>query len=56
MSKASKKGRLGLYNGENGFITLREGMPNREDLLIPVFENGELLKEFTFKEIRGNLK
>ncbi|VDN16143.1 unnamed protein product [Dibothriocephalus latus] len=53
--KTSKKGRLCLLrsSSENGYITMEEGLGDLEkDLLIPVFENGHLLREYTFDEIR----
>ncbi|XP_064605441.1 nicotinamide phosphoribosyltransferase-like [Liolophura sinensis] len=53
--KKSKKGRLSLevINGE--YATIQEGHGNpKEDLLQVVFENGKLLRDFTFKEVRAN--
>ncbi|BHF59065.1 hypothetical protein SprV_0100202000 [Sparganum proliferum] len=53
--KTSKKGRLCLLrsSSENGYVTMEEGRGDLDkDLLIPVFENGHLLKEYTFDEIR----
>ncbi|XP_066988702.1 nicotinamide phosphoribosyltransferase-like [Macrobrachium rosenbergii] len=51
--KTSKKGRLALHlvNGNYTTTSANEGDPE-EDLLVPVFENGELLKEYTLEEIR----
>lgn len=53
-SKASKAGRLKLIaDGEGGFATILEGMyPDIPDQLETVFENGVLLREQTFAEIR----
>jgi nicotinamide phosphoribosyltransferase len=56
--KKSKKGRLDLvrddYTGE--YRTVREGTARSEELsqLVPVFENGKILKEYTFVEVRAN--
>jgi nicotinamide phosphoribosyltransferase len=53
-SKASKAGRLKLVR-ENGYKTVRsEETGSKDDLLVPVFENGEILKRYTFDEIREN--
>ncbi|EDV27553.1 uncharacterized protein TRIADDRAFT_20412 [Trichoplax adhaerens] len=53
--KKSKKGLLTLeYSSRDGYKTVEEGRGNAtKDLLIPVFENGKLLKEYTFDEIRS---
>lgn len=61
--KKSKKGRLTLIRGggdertelENGpqYFTLPEGSAG-EQVLVPVFENGKILKEYTFAEVRSN--
>lgn len=55
-NKRSKKGLLALVKADNTkFVTVRlEQLEDRENLLSPVFENGQLLKEFTFDEVRGN--
>jgi nicotinamide phosphoribosyltransferase len=59
MSKASKRGRLKLVEIDGshgkGFTTVREDEPG-EDVLITVFENGELLNQSTFEEIRKRAK
>lgn len=62
-NKASKKGILTLeYNSENNnYVTHEEQQDlNKkveiEDVLVTVFENGVLLKEYTIKEIRDNAK
>ncbi|CAA6818606.1 MAG: Nicotinamide phosphoribosyltransferase (EC [uncultured Sulfurovum sp.] len=48
--KRSKRGRLGLTKD---FETVRvEELGDRENLLVPVFRNGKLLKEFGFDEVR----
>nr|VZI33040.1 unnamed protein product [Spirometra erinaceieuropaei] len=44
---------VNLESLENGYVTMEEGRGDLDkDLLIPVFENGHLLKEYTFDEIR----
>jgi len=51
--KKSKKGRLKLILKDNEYHTVNldeEG----EDLLVTVFENGEILKDYTFDEVKGN--
>ncbi len=52
--KTSKKGDITLVKTTEGFKTIRledmgEGM---EDQLVTVFENGEVVKEYDFPEIR----
>jgi len=55
--KASKKGQLSLVQHEGIFKTVPLGSaPESSDLLIPVFRNGKILKEYTFEEIRENVK
>ena len=51
-SKTSKRGRLSLVKVGTEFITV----PEREtgDLLQTVFENGKLVKRYTFAEVRAN--
>lgn len=53
-SKASKRGRLGLIYDENAqhFTTVSENGGD-EDLMPVVFENGTILVEHTFQEIRN---
>lgn len=54
-SKASKKGRLALINNEFGYRTVVEHTVNEcENLLKTVFENGRLVQEITFNEVRRN--
>lgn len=51
--KKSKKGRLKLILKDNEYHTVNldeEG----EDLLVTVFENGEILKDYTFDEVKEN--
>lgn len=55
MSKASKKGRLALVKVSGEYQTV-EGCtgPVEGDILETVFENGKIVKEYTFEEIRKN--
>jgi len=53
--KKSKSGRMKLVLTKNGYITVTSKEASFEfakDELIPVFENGVILKEHTFDEIR----
>lgn len=53
--KKSKGGKLKLVKENNTFATINEGeRPELPDLLETVFKNGEILKEFSFEEIRNN--
>jgi nicotinamide phosphoribosyltransferase len=52
--KASKKGRLQLVKNNNIFNTIRE-TNSESDLLETVFENGQIIKEYTHSEIKDNL-
>lgn len=55
--KKSKKGRLTLVKYDAGYITVRENDPRVtffENVLIPVYENGKILREYTFAEVRAN--
>jgi nicotinamide phosphoribosyltransferase len=52
-TKISKKGRLKLVNDNGNFLTVPI-TDNRPDVLQTVFENGQLIKEYTFNEIRAN--
>lgn len=59
--KTSKKGYLYLIkNHLNQFETIESPTINllleENNLLIPVFRNGEILKEYTFEEVRENAK
>ena len=52
-SKKSKRGRLKLIKDGDEVLTVRaQDYPTDKDLLVPVFENGKILKEYTFDEIR----
>ncbi len=54
-TKASKRGRLALVkeNGEWNTVLEKE-LNGRKNYLETVFENGELVKEITFDEVRAN--
>ena len=55
--KKSKAGRLKLVKTDEGYKTLRqEEQPELKDELVTVFENGKIIKEYTFEEIRENAK
>jgi len=54
--KRSKKGRLALIKDGPEFHTIRlEELGDRENLLTPIFRNGEILRRQTFNEIRRNV-
>ena len=60
-SKASKKGQLRLLKSAiSGHVYTAQHAPDvddgMQDLLVTVFENGELKKFYTFEEIRDNAK
>lgn len=57
-SKGSKRGRLSLRRNSNGFIeTVERGIGKpEEDLLVTVFENGILLRDYSLDEIRKNAR
>lgn len=52
--KASKRGRLSLIHAaDGGVVTIRtDNLGKREDLLVPVFRDGVILRKHTFQEIR----
>lgn len=52
--KRSKRGRLALIKSEKGtFHTIRESdLAGRENLLKVIYENGDLLQDWTLDEIR----
>lgn len=52
--KNSKKGKLDLY-GELGKVATTEG-PASRSMMEVVFENGKILKEYSFDEIRKNIQ
>jgi len=54
--KKSKSGRFQLIRQENGVIaTVPQGGPGK-DLLVDVFENGRMLRSWTFDEIRDRAR
>jgi nicotinamide phosphoribosyltransferase len=57
-SKASKKGKLKLIINEAGeYETVKQDeKPEYQDQLVTVFENGELIQDYTFEEIRANAR
>lgn len=55
VTKSSKKGRMKLIRTDNGYETVPES-DNREDVMQVVFENGELVTEFTFDQVRKNVE
>ena len=54
MGKESKKGRITLYRNDEGYFTDLEGRTDATEVLETVFENGKLIKEYTFDEVRKN--
>ena len=57
--KKSKSGRLKLVKTETGYVTLTssdQGFDEAKDELVEVFRNGEILKDWTFEEIRERAK
>ncbi|XP_077985924.1 nicotinamide phosphoribosyltransferase-like [Glandiceps talaboti] len=54
LGKKSKKGKLALEFDSGKYRTVEEGKGDpAKDVLVPVFENGKLLKEYTFEDIRA---
>jgi nicotinamide phosphoribosyltransferase len=53
--KKSKKGRLKLVKDGNGYKTVAESDPGKDELQI-VFENGNIVKQYTFEEVKENSK
>lgn len=56
LGKRSKRGRLGLVKDGDKVRTVPEYEAEGQDLLQTVFENGVLVKETTFDEVRENAK
>jgi len=54
LSKMSKKGKLSLIEYEGKLVTLENGCSHKDDILETVFENGEMVKTYTFDEVRAN--
>ncbi len=56
-SKTSKKGRLALVFRDGEYKTLQEqDKPVDDDLLIEVFRDGELLVEYSFDDVKNNMR
>lgn len=54
MGKESMKGRVTLYKNDEGYFTDLEGRTDVVEVLETVFENGKMVKEYTFDEVRKN--
>lgn len=55
--KKSKAGRLKLVKIEGNFKTVQEHEhPELPDQMVTVFENGKMVKEYTFEQVRENAK
>jgi nicotinamide phosphoribosyltransferase len=54
-TKKSKAGRLKLIK-ENGIYKTVRTSEHGDDLLVPVFENGKILRKYSFDEVRQNAK
>ena len=55
--KNSKRGRLALIKKNDQYQTVPENtVSEEENQLITVFENGKIIKEYTFDEIKENIK
>jgi nicotinamide phosphoribosyltransferase len=53
-NKVSKKGRLALIKEDNQYKTIQaRDLNKRENYLVPVFNNGKLLQDWSFAEIRN---
>jgi nicotinamide phosphoribosyltransferase len=50
--KRSKRGHLALVHEGGHYATVRG--PRKDDHLVPVFENGAVLKTYTMAEVRQN--
>ena len=50
--KKSKAGRLKLVKNNGVFETIQHCQDFSGDILVPIFENGHILKEWTFEEVR----
>lgn len=56
-SKASKAGRLALIRDADGLRTVRRDEAGEgEDLLAPVFRDGEILRRWTFGEVQARVR
>ncbi len=50
--KASRAGHLALVHEGGHYATVEA--PRKDNLLVPVYENGRVLKTYTFAEVRAN--
>lgn len=50
--KTSKRGNLKLIKTNDGYETIEQAKDRIGDIMVPVFENGKVLREYTFEEIR----
>lgn len=54
--KQSKAGRLKLVKTDKGYDTLREdASEGMQDELVTVFENGEIVKEYNWEDVKGRM-
>ncbi|MOA37297.1 putative nicotinate phosphoribosyltransferase [compost metagenome] len=54
--KKSKAGKFKLIHQDGVFKTVtNDTVSDEKDYLITVFENGQLIKEYTFDEVRANV-
>jgi nicotinamide phosphoribosyltransferase len=56
LGKRSKAGRLDLVRKEGRWQTVVADEPRRDSELVTVFENGEIKREWTFKEVRARAR
>ena len=52
--KRSKKGRITLFEKDGKYFTENITNETGTEILIPVYENGKILKEYTLDEVRAN--
>lgn len=50
--KMSKKGRLALITEKGEYQTVAAEGHNWQDIMVPVYRNGELLRDWTFEDVR----
>ena len=53
--KNSKRGRMKLIKNNGSLITVAKMEYDDDNIMQPVFKNGELLRDFTFNEVRNNV-
>lgn len=53
--KRSKRGRLALIRDEQGYRTVNRSDASQGNLLVPVFRNGRLLREWSLDQVRANV-